>query len=37
MGYGCWSRGKITDEMLNEYLEDHRKPNDEDESNFIIE
>ncbi|MGD8782322.1 MAG: IS200/IS605 family transposase [Ignavibacteria bacterium] len=37
IGYGCWSTGNITDEMLNEYLEHHRKPDDEDESNFIIE
>jgi putative transposase len=37
IGYGCWSTGNITDEMLNEYLEDHRKPESTDDSNFIIE
>ena len=37
IGYGCWSTGNITDEMVNDYLEHHRKPNDDDESNFIIE
>ena len=37
IGYGCWSTGNITDEMLNEYLEHHRKPDEEEESNFIIE
>lgn len=37
IGYGCWSTGNITDEMVNEYLEHHRKPNDSGESNFIIE
>ena len=37
IGYGCWSTGNITDEMVNEYLEHHRKPNSEDESNFILE
>ena len=37
IGYGCWSTGNITDEMVNEYLEHHRKPNDIGESNFIIE
>ncbi|MGD1834279.1 MAG: IS200/IS605 family transposase, partial [Nitrososphaeraceae archaeon] len=26
-----------TDEMVNEYLEHHRKPNDQDSSNFILE
>ena len=37
IGYGCWSTGNITDEMVNDYLEHHRKPNDKDETNFIIE
>ncbi|TDS53830.1 putative transposase [Myroides indicus] len=36
IGFGCWSTGNITDEMLNEYLEHHRKPND-NEGNFILE
>ena len=34
-GFGCWSTGNITDEIVNEYLEYHRKPDDHDESNFI--
>ncbi len=37
IGFGCWSTGNITDEMLNEYLEHHRNPTDEDKGNFIIE
>jgi len=37
IGYGCSSTGNITDEMVNEYLEHHRKPNDGDGTNFIIE
>ncbi|MBZ0200395.1 MAG: IS200/IS605 family transposase [Ignavibacteriaceae bacterium] len=37
IGYGCWSTGNITDEIVNEYLEHHRKPNNEDDSNFILE
>lgn len=37
IGFGCWSTGNITDEMVNDYLEHHRKPTDEDDSNFIIE
>jgi len=37
IGFGCWSTGNITDEMVNEYLEHHRKPTDKDDSNFIIE
>jgi len=37
IGYGCWSTGNITDEMVNEYLEHHRKPSNIDNSNFILE
>ena len=37
IGFGCWSTGNITDEMVNEYLEHHRKPEESDEDNFIIE
>ncbi len=36
IGFGCWSTGNITDEMVNKYLDHHRKPKD-DGSNFIIE
>ncbi len=35
IGYGCWSTGNITDEMINEYLEHHRRAGSND--NFIIE
>ena len=34
-GYGAWSTGNITDEMVNKYLEHHHKPNS-DNSNFIL-
>ena len=37
IGYGCWSTGNITDQMVDAYLEHHRKPEDRDNSNFIIE
>ena len=36
-GYGAWSTGNITDEMVDEYLEHHRKPGDPNTSNFILE
>lgn len=36
IGYGCWSTGNITDQMVNEYLEHHRKGNDNG-GNFIID
>ncbi len=37
MGYGAWSTGNITDEMVQQYLEHHRNKNDEDNSDFILE
>jgi len=37
IGFGCWSTGNITDEMVNEYLEHHRNPNSNDNSDFILE
>lgn len=37
IGFGCWSTGNITDEMVNEYLEHHRRPKDDDQSDFILE
>ncbi len=36
IGYGAWSTGNITDEMVQEYLEHHRdRPNGDE--NFILE
>ncbi len=37
IGYGCWSSGNITDKMINEYLEHHRKNDKNDGSDFILE
>ena len=36
IGFGCWSTGNITDKMVNDYLEHHRKSTN-DNDNFIIE
>jgi putative transposase len=36
IGYGAWSSGNITDEMINNYLEHHRDNPNGDE-NFILE
>ena len=36
-GYGAWSSGNITEEMVQKYLEHHRKGTDKSEDNFIIE
>lgn len=36
-GYGAWSTGNITDEMVQEYIEHHRNPNDKNQDNFLLE
>ena len=36
-GYGAWSTGNITDEMVQAYLEHHRTKEDGDDSDFILE
>jgi putative transposase len=37
-GYGAWSTGNITDEMVQEYLEHHRSDSNKDENDpFILE
>ena len=36
-GYGAWSTGNITDEMVQEYLEHHRKPDTKNRDNFMLE
>ena len=36
-GYGAWSTGNITNEMVQEYLEHHRSPSNKDEDTFILE
>lgn len=37
IGYGAWSTGNITNKMVDEYLEHHRRPTDMGSDNFIIE
>lgn len=37
IGYGCWSTGNIADEMVNEYLEHHRRKDDNENARFILE
>ena len=36
IGYGAWSTGNITDEMIQEYLNHHKEDPNNDE-NFILE
>lgn len=37
IGYGAWSTGNITEEMVQEYLEHHRHPSNKETDNFILE
>ena len=37
IGYGVWSTGNITDEMVQEYLEHHRNPSNLDKDSIILE
>ena len=37
VGYGAWSIGKLTEEMLQEYLDHHNPGNNDHTDNFILE
>jgi putative transposase len=37
IGYGAWSTGNITDEMVQQYLEHHRTPENNDSDVIILE
>lgn len=37
IGYGAWSVGDITDELVKAYLEHHRNPSNGDSGNIILE
>jgi putative transposase len=37
IGYGGWSTGNITEEMVQEYLEHHRTSSNKDTGNMILE
>ena len=37
IGYGVWSTGNITDEMVQQYLEHHRSPSNIDKETIILE
>ncbi|MFS4418533.1 IS200/IS605 family transposase [Maribacter sp. 2307ULW6-5] len=36
-GNGVWSTGNITDKMVDDYLEHHRRQGSSDRTNFILE
>jgi putative transposase len=37
IGYGAWSTGNITDEIIEKYLEHHRNPGNNDTSTIILQ
>jgi putative transposase len=37
IGYGAWSTGNLTEEMVAESLEHHRQPSNQDQDNFLLE
>jgi len=37
IGYGAWSAGNLTDEVVSEYLEHHRNPSNQDTDPLILE
>jgi putative transposase len=37
IGYGVWSTGNVTDEMVEEYLEHHRNDSNESNDTMILE
>ena len=37
IGYGVWSTGNITEEIVKEYLEHHKDQSNYDKNNFILE
>ena len=37
IGYGVWSTGNVTQEMVDEYLEHHRKPSNKDRGTMFLE
>ena len=37
IGYGAWSTGNVSEEMVEEYLEHHRNPSNKDNNTIILE
>jgi putative transposase len=37
IGYGVWSTGNITEEVVKDYLEHHKDQSNYDDNNFILE
>lgn len=37
IGYGAWSTGNVSEAVVEEYLEHHREPSNQDRDNFLLE
>ena len=37
VGYGAWSTGSLSEELVEEYLEHHRQPSNRESENFMLE
>jgi len=37
IGYGAFSVGNVTDEMIREYIEDHKSHGNHNDDNFVVE
>ena len=37
VGYGVWSTGNVSESVVEEYLEHHREPSNQDNDNFMLE
>jgi putative transposase len=37
IGFGAWSTGNVTEELIQEYLEHHKKSGNRDDGNIILE
>ena len=37
IGYGAWSTGSMSEELVEEYLEHHRRPSNQENENFMLE
>ena len=37
IGYGAWSTGNISEKMVEEYLDHHRTPSNNNSDNFMLE
>ncbi len=37
IGFGVWSKGNITDEMVQQYLEHHSKPSNTENDAIILD